>query len=189
MPMNNSLNVSELLKRLGVVGDSQGSASILDSMRLVINLADFSDLVPPLRVPVGGATSLVSSGVGTFNGWTLACRSPGGLQVLDMHTNQGTTLYHVWQTDTDPFAHNMVLIQTIDFVFEQTAQAELLEAVPGAAVAPPGTLLVRAEKMDLLNGVGWVGPGQFFNIESRTSNVPQQMLSITWKEFPAMINP
>jgi len=187
MPMNNALNVSELLKRLGVVGDSLGSAPILEELRLVINLADLTDLVPPLATPVAGSHHTVTSGVGTFNQFTLDCRSPGGLTVQRIGTNSGTD-WDSWVSDTDPFLAT-VARPTANLSFGQPAVSIFGSSAPAAKVAPAETIRLRGFILDeLLSPDNWVGPGQFFNIEAVSSNVGQR-ISIMWKEFPAALNP
>lgn len=188
MPLDNTLNVSELLKRLGVVGDSLGSAKILEQLRLTINIADLSDLVPPLAVPIAGATDLSTSGVGTVNHWTLHARSGGGLQVFNMQTDSND-LFVVWITDADPFA-NAAEIPTVQLAFQQTAVSQFFHVPPVAAVAPAASLFVRGPVLgNLIERTNWVGPGQFFNIESLTANTQDEMMSVVWTEYPGLINP
>lgn len=187
MPIDNSLNVSELLRRLGVKGDSQGSAPLLESLRLSLLIGDLSDLVPPVGTPFGGASIGAASGVGTFNQWSLHCISPGGLKVTVLRTVT-TTTYAVWVTDVDPFgaianaaAHN--------FSFGQRVLSLFRNHVAGALANPPRSLQFST----IQGGFGvdfdnWVGPGQFFNIQATTANAFQE-ISINWKEYPGALNP
>lgn len=187
MPLQNSLNVSELLKRLGVVGDSKGSASVLEELRLSINLADLSDLVPPLATPVAGSQWIRTSGVATFNKFTLHCRSPGGLTVQKLGTNGGTD-WDIWVSDTDPFPDSIERPRA-DFSFRQPSLSAFFNATPAGKVAPGETIILHGFILDeLLHTDNWVGPGQFFNMEALSDNVGQR-ITIMWKEFPAAINP
>ncbi len=188
MPMQNNLNVSEMLKRMGVVGDSQGSVSLLDQMRLSVVLADLSDLVAPLRGPIGACSELRNSATGTYNKWAVQCNSPGGLTVVDMHTNSSTTLYYCWVSDVAAFS-NPTVMPKVDLSFGQPTLSVGFNYDPDVQEVPFNNFLVRGSAMSLMLGVNWIGPGQFFNIESFTPNVNQQMLSISWKEYPAGINP
>lgn len=187
MPMNNTLNVSELLKRLGVVGDSKGSAPILEELRLSINLADLSDLVPPLPVPIGGATDLATSGVGTVNHWTLNARSPGGLQVFNMQMD-GNDLFTIWITDDDPFA-GAIPLSTVQLAFNQPVQSVMFHIPASAAIAPAASLFVRGPMLgNLIERTNYLGPGQHFNIESLSPNTTNEMISVVWTEYPGLIN-
>ena len=187
MGLNNSLNVSELLRRLGVKGDSLGSAPLLESLRLTLNIGDLADLVPPVGVPLGGASLQLGSGLGTVNSWSLRCNSPGGLTVLTLDSSTGD--HDIFVTDADPFG---AVLETaaFNFAFQQTVQSVFLLHVPATKVAPVDafgfggafpSILVRGFET-------WIGPGQFFNIEARGQNVVQDM-RIAWKEFPAGLNP
>jgi len=187
MPMDNSLNVSELLKRLGVVGDSLASAPLLEEMRLAINLADFSDLVPPMGVPIAGADILSTAAGANHNQWNLQCMSPGGLTVFNIHS-QSSAILNVWISDTNPFVVP-TLVPHADLTFQNPAESIFNVYLPALPVAPPGHFgLKGAVNTMLLNG-NWVGPGQFFNVESESNGQSQQLCSIMWKEYPAMLNP
>ncbi len=119
MPIDNTLNVSELLRRLGVKGDSLGSAPLLESLRLSLLIGDLSALVPPVGVPIGGATIGSVSGIGTFNKFTLQARSPGGLTVLVLEADTGN-LFDLWVTDANPFGA-VVNAEAANFSFGQPA--------------------------------------------------------------------
>lgn len=188
MPLNNSLNVAELLRRLGVVGDSLGSAPLLEALRMSLTIGDLSDLVPPVGVPMAGAARFTASGVGTFNKWSLECRSPGGLKVKTIFSQQ-TNTFDVWVTEGSPFG---VIIASAahNFSFGQAALSLFHSHTPAASVNPADTFQIRGGLqpsigVHLLN---WVGPGEFFNIESTQGNVNETMV-ISWKEYPAGINP
>lgn len=187
MPLDNTLNVSELLRRLGVKGDSQGSASLLEALRMNLIIGDFSDLVPPLGGPIGGSSVFGVSGIGTVNKWTLQCRSPGGLTVTKLFT-VATSTFSVWITDANPFV-GPVLEVTNDYSFGQLARSALFSHPPAAAVQP-ANLVVLAEGLlsDGLDSKNWLGPGQFFNVESNFANATE-LLSIMWREYPGALNP
>ena len=189
MTMNNSLNVSELLKRLGVVGDSLGSAPLLEAMRLSINLADLSDLVPPIAVPVGGAFNQALSLLTQFNKWTLHSRAPGGLKVVWFGNEDSGDQYKFWVTEVDPFIGS-VGVPGANFSFGQDAVSVFFNAPAGVAVAPPGAILARGGNVafPFMEG-NWIGPGQFFNIEAQQDNQASEVASIMWKEYPGMLNP
>lgn len=192
MPMVNSLNVSELLKRLGVVGDSQGSASLLDALRMTVQIADLTDLVPPLRSPMAAVDDGTFSGVGTSNGWTLQCNSPGGLTVMKMAVDAGTG-WRIWITDVDPFVGSVIVPRKVELVFGQATLSEFFDHAAAAAVAPANSLRVNPTAANSTNHLwspgNWVGPGQFFNIESTRTNISNEFMSISWREYPGAINP
>jgi len=187
MGLDNTLNISELLRRIGVKGDSLGSAPLLESLRLTLNIGDLSDLVPPVGVPMGAASLQITSGIGTVNKWSLASRSPGGLRVTRVETTANA--FNVWVTDDNPFggplvdaAHNLGFGQAVASVFQIHAAA--------AAVAPLFTFSFGgAFPSILVRGFeNWVGPGQQLNIEARGQNNTEEMV-ITWTEYPAGLNP
>jgi len=187
MTIANSLNVSELLKRMGVSGDSLGSAPLLDALRLTVNLADFKDLIPPLAVPMAGVHHSAGSGVATFNKWTLNARSPGGLRVNEIMSNSAAAI-RMWISATDPFVGS-VAVATAQMVFGQTARSVFFNAPAAAAVAPAGHYVLRSFPAGrLLDGM-WVGPGEFFNLEGDTDNIGSQLVTLSWTEYPAALNP
>lgn len=187
MGLNNSLNVSELLKRLGVKGDSLGSAPLLESLRLTLNIGDLSDLVPPVGVPIAGAEISATSGVGTFNKWSLEVRSPGGLKVTRLEVPAGD--FDIFITDTIPFGARVNSVAH-NFAFGQTASSLFGSYVVAAKVAPLFSFRFGGAFPSILaRGFdNWVGPGQFFNIEATGSNANQSM-RIMWTEYPAGLNP
>lgn len=188
MPMDNALNVSELLKRLGVVGNSKGSAPLLDALRLGITIADLSDLVPPLQGPIGGFSQRVSSGAGDSNKWTLNSRAAGGLRINSM-MGEGTGLWRVWITDADPFVGSASQPLT-QLAFGQTVESRVLNAPASPAIAPAGALILRSNAIgEPLQHGNWIGPAQFFNIESFRTSVAGELLTFTWREYPAALNP
>jgi len=191
MPMENNLNVSELLKRIGVVGNSQASAALLDQLRLSINIANLDHLVPPVGVPVASAQDDNVSGVAVANGWALQCRSAGGLTVLGViDNNSNTNQYYRWVTDTNPFAASAPSPHA-NFTFGQPAVSVFLVSTPGPIVAPiPAVDQVFGQQASThpLNGEIWVGPGQFFNVQARQLNVFNS-INLIWKEYPAGLNP
>ena len=187
MPLDNTLNVSELLRRLGVKGDSLGSAPLLESLRLNLAVGDLSDLLPPVAVPFGAASLIATSGVATVNKWSLVCRSPGGLMVRRLSTliarnyNIFITPANVMGAATATAVHNFSFGQIADSFFANHAAA--------AAVTP-----ANAFRLELANSPirfdfdNWVGPGEFFNIEAVAPNVTET-ITISWKEYPAALNP
>lgn len=185
MPLDNSLNVSELFRRLGIKGDSLGSAPLLESLRLSLVIGDLSQLVPPLLGPLGGASMVSTSGVGTNNQWALECRAPGGLRVLQLYANVVSN-FSIFITDANPFGA-IAASAAEDFSFGQAVQSIFSRHVPAAGVAPANTLAIHGNdpRFDFEN---WVGPGQFFNVEAQSQNLVQRV-SIFWKEYPAGINP
>lgn len=187
MGLDNNLNISELLRRLGVKGNSLGSAPLLESLRLTLSIGDLSDLVPPVGVPLGAASISSTSGVGTVNAWSLASRSPGGLTVERVETAVGN--YDVFVTDTDPFGA-VAVTAAFNFSFGQAVQSAFRSHTPGAAVAPANVFgFGGAFPSILVRGFdNWVGPGQFFNIEDRSQNNSHEIF-IAWKEYPAALNP
>ncbi len=187
MPLDNSLNVSELLRRLGVKGDSLGSAPLLESLRLNLMIADLSQLVPPLRGPIGGATIAQNAGAGFFNQWTLECRAPGGLEVqtLQTVTNGSFALFitpaRVTGAAIQTAQHNYSFGQAVDSIFTT--------AVTAARVAPTFAFQLRLGQPSYGTFFqNWVGPGEFFNIEANVTNTTETIM-ISWKEYPAALNP
>ena len=187
MGLDNNLNVSELLRRLGVKGDSLGSAPLLESLRLTLNIGDLSDLVPPVGVPMGAATISVGSGIGTVNSWSLASRSPGGLIVESVESATGS--YNVFVTGALVFGA-VVTTAAHNFSFGQAVQSQFRSHAAAAAVAPANAFSFGgAFPSILVRGFdNWVGPGEFFNIEARAQNTTEEIV-ITWKEYPAGLNP
>jgi len=187
MGIDNTLNVSELLRRLGAKGDSLGSAPLLESLRMSIQIADLSDLVPPLTGPIGGAGLSNTSGVATFNNFQLRSRSPAGLTVMSLESNIGD--FDVWISDENPFGGG-ALSAAHNLAFGQEVEAFFTTRDPAAKVAPAGVFFFGGAFPSVMERVfpNWVGPGQHFNIEARGSNVAQSM-RITWKEYPAGLNP
>lgn len=189
MPIENSLNVSELLKRLGVKGDSVGSAPLLEALRLNLTIADLSDLVAPVGVPFGAADIVATSGAGVANQWALRCASPGGLSVRTLRSITSGT-YRVWITDTSPFAAAATTSVAHNFAFGQACLSRFENFPAGVFVRPLNSWEFSFDTVPFIGQVldNWVGPGQFFNIESQTNQSTQE-IAITWKEFPAGINP
>lgn len=184
---DNSLNVSELFRRLGVKGDSLGSAPLLESLRLSLLIGDLSDLVPPLGVPFGASTITSTSGVATVNQWSLACRSPGGLTVRTLRTATAG-VFRVFVTPVNPFGA-IVSSSAHNFSFGQAVRSAFSSHVPAGPAAPAFSLeIADAQPSFGLELDNWVGPGEFFNIEAGAVNQAQE-IAITWKEFPAGLNP
>lgn len=188
MPLDNTLNTSELLRRLGVKGDSQGSVSLLEALRLNLIIGDLSDLVPPVGVPFAGSALTGTSAVATFNKWTLHSNNVGGLTVRELRADAGGG-FDVWITDTSPFG-TALLSGVSEFGFGQNSQSLFFALTPAAKVAPPGSFRIQGIATAELgrNFDNWVGPSQFFNIEAVAPNLTQTM-SISWKEYTAALNP
>jgi len=189
MPMDNTLNVSELLKRLGVSGDSMGSAPLLDSMRLGITLADLSDLVPPVATPSAAASNGQNSGIGTFNQWTLRAGAGGGLRVTGLQSDSAGQTFRVWLSAADPFG-NSAAVAHADLTFQNPAQSVFFANTPPEAAQFPlaHTFVLNPDLDTCIRRGNWVGPGQFFNIEATIANVFQR-IAISWTEYPAFLNP
>jgi len=188
MPIDNSLNVSELFRRLGAKGDSLGSAPLLESLRLNLQIGDLSDLVPPVGVPLGGAAIFSTSAVATMNKWTLQCRSPGGLTVRKL-ASETTAALDVWISAANPFG-GIVLSAVHNFSFRQPALSLFSSHTPAAKVAPANTFRIQGPQQPSIASDfdNWVGPGEFLNIEAEGAN-NTQVIAITWKEYPAALNP
>jgi len=187
MGLDNTLNVSELLRRLGVKGDSLGSAPLLESLRLTLNIGDLSDLVPPVGAPIGAASIQSSSGIGTVNRWSLQCRAAGGLTVLTVEATSGD--HSLIISDQNLFGAT-VDSGAFPFSFGQPVASLFRSHAAAAAAFDPDTFgFGGAFPSVLLRGFeNWVGPGEFFNIEARGQNSTQDM-RISWKEYPAALNP
>jgi len=187
MGLQNTLNVSEVLRRLGVKGDSLGSAPLLESLRLSVNIADLADLLPPLAVPIGGAAITSGSGIGLVNSWSINSSSPGGLTVERVEVAAGN--YTAFITDLSPFLA-VATTAANDFAFGQNVRSRFRSHVAAAAVAPANTFSFGgAFPSILVRGFdNWAGPGQFFNIEEIGQNSTRTM-SITWREYPAALSP
>jgi len=186
--MDNSLNVSELLKRLGVVGDSKGSAPLLEEMRLAINLADLSDLVPPVPVAYGGAGFAVTSAPATFNKWSLHCLSPGGLSVVALAAGVPKG-FRIWISDADPYAASVIRGKG-DLTGGQATLSEFLQSAPAAVVAPAASYLhFFGDDAASVIPTFYVLPGQFFNIEATNDNQLLQQIMIQWKEYGGALSP
>lgn len=190
MPLKNTLNISELLKRMGVVGDSLGSAELLEQLRLGVNVADLSQLVPPLRGPSGAGFQHVVPGANNVSNWSLQCRSQGGLQILTAHLNttpNNSNTVDIFITTTVPWTPLAVVAQQ-QFSFGQVTDSVMTVGTtePPLAIASA----VRSPHNRLANLVKdiWLGPGLFLNFESSLINNPVG-LSISWKEYPGAINP
>lgn len=190
MPMDNSLNVSELLKRIGVVGDSLGSAPLLEEMRPVVQVADLSDLVAPYAVPRAGAGEISTAGAGNFNKWALHCRSPGGALIEQLGSN-GARAFHIWISDANAFVAGSAVTSKADITGGQPTLSDFILGTPSPQDRPAGAFY-RARFGDDSGSLyinSYIRPGQFFNIESGTSNETSQIFSLIWKEFPGAISP
>lgn len=190
MPLKNTLNVSELLKRLGVVGDSQASAELLNQIRLNIQIGDLSPLVPPLRGPIGAGSQFVIPGAAKVPNWTLQCRSPGGLQILSaalVTTPANSSEVGVFITTTNPWAAPVVVAPQ-QLAFEQVADSVMTFGTTVASLLPASAVSVYHGKLqDLVKDI-WLGPGQFLNFEASLINTPMEFM-LSWQEFPGMLNP
>ncbi len=188
MPLDNSLNVSELLRRLGVKGDSLGSAPLLESLRMSLQIGDLSQLVAPLRGPLGAATLVRTSGVGTVNNWFLQCLAPGGVTVLEIN-NRTSSNFRVAVSPVNLFgvsavsaANNFASGQFVDSVFHAAAAAAALLPntfwqIHGSGNATMGAMFEN-----------WIAPADFLLIEGISTNTTETM-TIRWKEYPAALNP
>ncbi len=187
MGIDNTLNISELLRRIGVKGDSLGSAPLLESLRLTLNIGDLSDLVPPIGVPMGGAAAPSTSGVGTVNKWSLESRSPGGLRVTRIEV--AASDFNVWITPTNALGA-VADFTRHSFSFGQVPLSQFNRHIVAAAVAPVRVFAFGGAFPSILTRGfdNWVGPGEFFNIEARAQNNTQEM-RIMWTEYPAGLNP
>jgi len=190
MPLDNTLNVSELLRRLGVKGDSLGSASLLEALRLNIMIADMSQLVPPMVGAMGGAALQISSGVGNFNNWSLLCRAPGGLRVTTIRstTNRAFDLF-VGPT----LLFDAVVTNQIGFSYAsgQITQSAFRTHTPTVAKNLPNNTLEMGQNQRPNFGImfdNYVGPGEFFMIESEGTNSSEEIV-ISWTEYPGAISP
>lgn len=187
MPLDNTLNVSELLRRLGVKGDSQGSASLLEALRLNLIIGDMSDLLPPLRSPRGGASMGTISAVGVFNKWSLQVRSPGGATVL-MLSADSANIFDLWITPANVLGAALTT-SAENYSFGQAVDSIFTNHVAGAKATPPRVFVLQGlDPMIDSNFEIWIGPGEFFNVESRTANQDER-IAILWKEYPAALNP
>jgi len=190
MPMKNTFNVSELLKRLGVVGDSQGSAELLDQLRLGIQIADLTQLVPPLRGPIGAGSAHIIPGVGNAPNWSLQCRAPGGLQMLTadlVTTPNNTSELSIFITAANPWAAPAVVPQE-QFAFGQVADSVLTTGTPVPVLAPASAIVIpHGEATALVKNI-WLGPGLFLNFENNLLNNPMEF-ALSWLEYPGMLNP
>lgn len=190
MPMQNTLNVSELLKRIGVVGDSQASADLLDQVRLGIQIADLSQLVPPLRGPIAGASVHVIPGASKPPNWTLHCRAQGGLQILTadlVTTANNSSEMAVFITTTNPWAAPVVVPQQ-QFAFGQVADSVFTTGTTAVPLKPASAVVVPHGKLTKLAKNIWLGPGLFLNFENDLLNAPMEF-AISWLEYPGMLNP
>ncbi|HEU01332.1 MAG TPA: hypothetical protein ENH89_13490 [Aurantimonas coralicida] len=188
MPLDNSLNISELLRRLGVKGDSLGSAPLLESLRLSLLIGDLSDLVAPVGVPFGAAALSSTSAIGTFNKWSLLARSAGGLMLLSAEALPSNT-FDMWMTEINTLG-GTVLTAAHNFSFRQNVDSQFLTHPPGVKVAPAGAFRIYGALHTVLP-TGFpnrLGPGDQINIESVAAN-NVETISISWKEYPAGINP
>jgi len=190
MPMDNTLNVSELLKRLGVVGDSQASASLLDQIRMVMNIADLSRLVPPLVGPIAAGSVTSTSDPITICKFNLNARSQGGLQLISIISSTDLPLvknYFIWITDVNPFGA-LTPGPFENLSFGQVAESVLSVAPIGANVAPASAVLTTGRYLHLFGQNIWLGPGQFLNVESETMDT-EEKLTFTWAEYTGGLNP
>lgn len=187
MPMDNTLNISEMLRRLGVKGDSKAAAPLLESLRLSLQIGDLSDLVPPVPVPIGGAAIGQNGGVGGFNKWSLTARSPGGLVVNTLQTTTNNTFSLL----VGPTLFFGAEIQSSQFPYAsgQLVQSFFVTHTTGARVLPNLTMQLRQLPSVMGRSFeNYVGPGEHFMIEANNDNITQTIM-ITWKEFPGAISP
>lgn len=189
MPLDNSLNVSELLRRIGVKGDSLGSAPLLESMRMSLIVGDLSQLVPPLMGPIGGGSIIRTGGAGNRNKWSLQARSAGGLRILSLRMTGGGSV-RLFVTPVNVLGVQAVLADQ-SFSFGQPVQSFFTAHIAAAATAAP----VNSPEMQQGQqpGMGWqfpnwIGPSEFFNIEGEGVNQTEE-ITIWWMEYPGALNP
>lgn len=189
MPLDNSLNVAELLRRLGIKGDSLGSMPLLESLRLTLSIGDFSQLMSPLAGPIGGADIASVSAAGTMNKWSLQCQAVGGLKVSSLKFSNNL-FYDVWITGVNPFGAITGGPIVHDYSFGRFAQSSFTSHTPAAKVAPVGVVRVQPWILSVLisDFPNWVGPGEFLNIENTTNNNSANV-AIMWQEYTAGLNP
>lgn len=188
--METTLNISELLKRAGVVGDSRGSGTLLDQLRMSVKIADLSQLVPPLRGPIAGGSLDVIPGLNKFGNWTLHCRSAGGLQVMGA-VLEGTlgNIFGVkhFITTSNPWAAP-VAVPVQQYTFGQVAESVFSTGTPVASLAPAEAVFTSILTTPIITKNIWLGPGLFLNFELVNVNTPLE-LSIAWMEYPGALNP
>lgn len=191
MPLKNTLNVSELLKRLGVVGDSKASAELLDQIRLGVTIADLSNLVAPVDVPRASSSGLLNSGINQVAGATLQCLSAGGLRVDSINGTNLTRELKIWKNTVDDLsAFNHTIMPKLELTFGQTTQSIFSNISTHAFIFPSFAYTVE-QTTNILSDVFpnlWLGPGEFLMFEIFDTNT-DTTLHLSWTEFPAMLNP
>lgn len=188
MPLDNSLNVSELLRRLGVKGDSLGSAPLLEALRMSMVVADLSQLVAPLRGPLGAATLVRTSGVGTVNNWFFESRAPGGCTVLEIN-NRTSGNFRVGIGPVNLFGV-LAVTAANNFASGQVVDSQFSAAAAAAAVLPGTFWQIHGSGNATMGAMfdNWIGPAEFMLIEGIATNTTETM-TIRWKEYPGAISP
>ncbi len=177
------LNFTELLRRIGV--KNRTGVDLSETVRMQIAAGDLSHLVPPIAVPVAGASALVApGGAGTFAQFSLQCLAAGGLFPLTGVVDQAD-LWRLWKTAANPFGALAPVVAT-NLAFGEVAQSVYAGvAVAGATAAPADAPEMRGAILSELSAVPiFVGPGEFLNFEVDLANI-QRRLTIYWQEIPA----
>lgn len=178
------LNFTELFRRIGAAVGGDTEVDLSRTARLSIAAGDLSHLVPPIAVPVSGASVSMVPGAGNPSAFSLQCISPGGLFVLAATSSQGFNL-GVFITEASPFgALNFVNHQ--DLAFGQSGDSRVgIPAVPAPPVAPANAPEVRGASFPQLASVPiFLGPGRFLNFED-TVLATNRTVSLFWQEIPA----
>jgi len=187
VPIENTLNVSEFLKRLGVVGDSAATMPMLEALRLTVNLGDFSDLVPPVGTPFAAASVRHTSPGGQATFFQLFCGSPGGLMVTAINAKLNNE-FDIWVSDSQDFGALAGVETHEELAFGQTSLS-VVSFGAGAKVSPASAVRTRGTDNAQMLSHNWIGPGQFFNCEAVAVGVTNHDVAVSWKEYPGGINP
>jgi hypothetical protein len=161
-------------------------------MRLSLLVGDLSGMVPPVATPIGAATLTVGpGGAGTFNQWSLASLSPGGLTVLHL-ANRTSGNFDVFLATTNPFAAPIASTQN-NLSSGEFVRSLFRSHAPAAKVAPASAFQIHATSNAAMGIVGeailnYIGPGEFFCIEGISQNVTETM-PILWKEYTGALSP
>jgi len=173
VPGNGTLNLSRLWRALGI---KNPQTTISERVQLVIQVADFSRLVPEYRPATGSfGADVAPGGGGTFTRIEVTSRSPGGTIIRWFESGKNLRLI---TGAPDPALANVV-IEAQSGTWSRDPLVSLVRTGQ-SVIAPPLTFVnLNAGVLTELDDVLWIPPGStalFIN------GVPAQIINL-WGLF------